>query len=78
MKTLIITLAIPFVLSACSAGSNTANKVTYSNPTSSMYTNPTESQNSGYVSPSASCYSDELLSLASHPAGFRKVTCDSH
>ena len=74
MKTLILTLAIPFVLSACSAGS--ANKVTYSNPTASQNTNPTESYNSGYVSPSASCYSKEVLSLAKHPAGFRKVTCD--
>ena len=78
MKTLILSLAVPFILSACSAGSDTANKVSYSNPTSSQYTNPTESHNSGFISPSASCYSDEVLSLGNYPAEFRRVTCDSH
>lgn len=71
MKTIILTALASIVLSACSAGSGTAHKVNYQAP------DYNSARNSGYVSSSASCYSDELLSLGNYPAEFRKVTCDS-
>ncbi|TCJ83182.1 hypothetical protein EV695_3920 [Cocleimonas flava] len=37
MKTLLLALSVPFILSACSSGSIPANKVNYSSPTTVNY-----------------------------------------